>query len=335
MNHPTTTTSTTKQKHLKEVARLSKSIRQKYLDLKRGLVEKEHSLHETFKPILKPLETLLEQRQQQQQQVVSSSDDKPSPPPSPLLPQKEEDETEAVKIKRERKIPKRKLVMAAAAEEEVFEATPEKSVQAALEETLMGDEEGLTEMKETLHQFGERTRYYLTLFTMNDNTIDRSTHGIQYRTQGGLGLGNTSIQFTPYDEIVLTADNGLSKTYEGTTGLFQLLFLRQPDENTVTADDMKNYKDILEFSNATRRHYSLHKQKQGLRTEKYRKYIRGSGGFKDYLRQGKQTLVYWNDVNELVSRLKLLIRSEAAGHSGLGNEQISIIEELREEGIID
>ncbi|KAL4709402.1 hypothetical protein ACJJTC_001198 [Scirpophaga incertulas] len=44
--------------------------------------------------------------------------------------------------------------------------------------------------------------------------------------------------------------------------------------------------------------------------------------------------VYWDDPNELVERLKLLIASRDAGNTGLHNEIISIIEELRESKII-
>lgn len=42
---------------------------------------------------------------------------------------------------------------------------------------------------------------------------------------------------------------------------------------------------------------------------------------------------YWNDSNELVSRLRLLVSS--AGHTGHNNEIISIIEELREANVIE
>lgn len=43
---------------------------------------------------------------------------------------------------------------------------------------------------------------------------------------------------------------------------------------------------------------------------------------------------YWNDPNELVDRLRLLIASQAAGNNGHSNEIVSIIEELREANII-
>lgn len=45
--------------------------------------------------------------------------------------------------------------------------------------------------------------------------------------------------------------------------------------------------------------------------------------------------MYWDDPNELVDRLRLLIASQSAGHTGHNNEIISIIEELREANIIE
>lgn len=44
--------------------------------------------------------------------------------------------------------------------------------------------------------------------------------------------------------------------------------------------------------------------------------------------------VYWNDINELVGRLRLLYASKMAGNTAHDNEIVSILEELREEGII-
>lgn len=43
---------------------------------------------------------------------------------------------------------------------------------------------------------------------------------------------------------------------------------------------------------------------------------------------------YWDDPNELVDRLRLLVSSKAAGHSGHNKEIMSIVEELRESNII-
>lgn len=44
--------------------------------------------------------------------------------------------------------------------------------------------------------------------------------------------------------------------------------------------------------------------------------------------------IYWDNPNELVDRLKLLIASQSAGNTNHTNEINSIIEELKEAGII-
>ncbi|KAF0692599.1 Uncharacterized protein FWK35_00031582, partial [Aphis craccivora] len=59
--------------------------------------------------------------------------------------------------------------------------------------------------------------------------------------------------------------------------------------------------------------------------------ISGSGLF---VQLQKHNLVYWNDPNELVCRLRLLIASKAAGNKGVSNEILSIFEELQEAGLM-
>lgn len=45
-------------------------------------------------------------------------------------------------------------------------------------------------------------------------------------------------------------------------------------------------------------------------------------------------LKYWDDPNELVERLRLLVSSASAGHTGHSNEMLAIVEELREANIV-
>jgi len=45
-------------------------------------------------------------------------------------------------------------------------------------------------------------------------------------------------------------------------------------------------------------------------------------------------LIYYDDPNELVTRLNLLVSSQNAGNTGVNNEIISILEELRERKLI-
>ena len=59
---------------------------------------------------------------------------------------------------------------------------------------------------------------------------------------------------------------------------------------------------------------------------------KGSGLYKDVIPHTQ--LVYYDDPNELIDRLNLLTSSRNAGNTGVNNEIISIIEELRERNII-
>lgn len=59
---------------------------------------------------------------------------------------------------------------------------------------------------------------------------------------------------------------------------------------------------------------------------------KGYGLYKTVL--PKTQIVYYDDPNELVTRLNLLVSSQNAGNTGVNNEIISILEELRERNLI-
>lgn len=56
--------------------------------------------------------------------------------------------------------------------------------------------------------------------------------------------------------------------------------------------------------------------------------------FVPYMKKTKTSFTYWDDPNELVDRLRLLLASQAAGHTNHTNEIRSILDELKEAHII-
>lgn len=143
--------------------------------------------------------------------------------------------------------------------------------------------------------------------------------------------------------------------FKRTLGINELLFQKEPDLSLITSDDMANYKLMLLETNVHRRDYDSEKPIRSNRGQKYMKIIKplfqmrklssSTGSSQPDLYQGKGLptmkkwkknvdYVYWDDPNELIDRLKLLIASREAGNTGLDNEIISVIEELRESGII-
>jgi hypothetical protein len=131
------------------------------------------------------------------------------------------------------------------------------------------------------------------------------------------------------------------------------LFKNNP--KNYTQEDLYTYKTILDSSNARRQNFHPGGQIQGTRSYKYKSIIAplyfeqkasyetpkttkkktlGKGMFKE-LTNNPIDYVYWDDPNELVNRLRLLIASQLAGHTGHSNEIVSVIEELREANIIE
>ena len=51
--------------------------------------------------------------------------------------------------------------------------------------------------------------------------------------------------------------------------------------------------------------------------------------------EGKGIIIMPSDPNALLERLDLLLASQEAGHTGVGNELVSICDELKRQGILD
>lgn len=128
-----------------------------------------------------------------------------------------------------------------------------------------------------------------------------------------------------------------------TPGLFELLFYKTP--KNYNSSDLQIYKEILILTNAHKRNYFENEQIKGTKAFKYRNIIKklfkdktlptshkGSGLM--IVNPLKPNYIYWDDPNEIVDRLRLLISSESAGHTNHNNEIVSIIEELKESNII-
>jgi len=153
-------------------------------------------------------------------------------------------------------------------------------------------------------------------------------------------------------------------TFAGTPGLFELIFKRIPDDAIYTEKDKQKYKSLLLTTNAHRRGHNAHLPILGNKGYKY-KYIiaplifpsssskRGGGivinhnivlpecGTKRNATPQTMTVtnntvdyVHWDDPNELVDRLRLLDASHNVGNNAHDDEILSIIEELREAGLI-
>lgn len=152
------------------------------------------------------------------------------------------------------------------------------------------------------------------------------TYGPRKLDNGMNILGNKELKFTD-DSVILE-----NTSYPKTSGIIQLIFSKKP--SSYSDGDLDIYKSILFQSSA---HLSTDGSKiKKTVGHKYKniiaKLFTSGDGLTVNLQQ--HNLTYWDDPNELVDRLRLLVASRAAGNTGVSNEILSIYEELFEAGII-
>ena len=134
-----------------------------------------------------------------------------------------------------------------------------------------------------------------------------------------------------------------NQSFAGTVGLYELIFKNKPQN--VQHSDEENYARIMQLTDL---HLNSLGHVKGNRGGKYKDFIsrlksapveKSGGGRGGGRLEAKQSgvpaqYVYWDDPNELVERLELLVSERDAGHTGLDNEILSILEELQERGLI-
>ena len=172
-------------------------------------------------------------------------------------------------------------------------------------------------------------RYILALHQDNANEFDHR-YGVRLNPDTEkFYIGDSRMDIDGSDVIVK------NKRYKGTQGLYELLFKKEP--KFYNQEDEKNYRKIILKTNAHRRNYQSNAQIAGSKLKKYKHIIgplvSGKGVYVE-ANTNKIDYVHWDDPNELVDRLRLLLASQQAGHTGHINEIASIIEELKETGII-
>lgn len=188
--------------------------------------------------------------------------------------------------------------------------------------------------------------------TYLSNTHDRSAAGysIKYRQkENKFSIGNAYINFN---------DNSLTirgKTYTGTTGLMELLTKSNPDMNKVIEEDLANYKQILDDTNAIYTNFDKKNRPLPFNNSLKYKIIRDKL-FPEILKSASTSnilnisntssnsnsgsgmcntpLVLPSDPNDLVDQLKLSVSSFNAGNNGEYNRINSILDLLHKNKII-
>ena len=149
--------------------------------------------------------------------------------------------------------------------------------------------------------------------------------------------------------IKIKGDNIIidDKEYTGTDGLWELIISNNPQEGKYTEEDFINYGELLIQTNAIYQNNNPNNTKpKSSSSDKWKylispiwKEIKRRKTTKDEDSQpgtsGSGLKILPSDPNALIDRFDLLFSSKKAGHTGVRNEIISILDELKRQGVIN
>ena len=152
-------------------------------------------------------------------------------------------------------------------------------------------------------------------------------------------IGNKHVIITGNDDIIIKEDGD---KFFGSACLWALITSKDPDKELIDWDknDIKDYERLMIKTNALHRgnnpknpypKSSNSKKWLGLLSPIWNKYKAISSKKFD----GKGIVIMPSDPNALLERLDLLLASQKAGHTGVGNELVSICDELKRQGVLD
>lgn len=292
------------EKIFKDLIKTRKALKQKYKTLKTGEIARETELETTFNPIVKPLKELINVTQLNQ---ISNK----------IIKQPKHNDLKPQKLK--------------------FESYTTSSPKSNIEKNYKTPQWNNITWSPTPIKTSDLDVVYGPYFDNNSNIrrMGKSVFTIDEKT-GNILVDNISFKSSP--------------------GLQELIFHKKPEN--YTENDLTNFYKILDITNAHLKDtYDTNSEINGTRAQKYIKIIKKHRTHPYNTRNAKigstylskiKTLpskmefsskpieyVHWDDPNELVNRLRLLIASQEAGNNIHNNEIISIIEELKEANLIE
>lgn len=297
---------------LNDLIKTRNVLKKKYFQLKTGKMMRETELENTFKPIVEPLKKLVGNIKKEE----SQQEDNIKTPKRRKLHFKsfnekdEEDHERAESPSLELNSPDNTFLF----------STP-KNFDSPNKSSSFNQQKLLSE--------SNRDTAYGPYFDANTQSVK---------------IGKCSFKMN--DKNIIIDDEIFTRT----PGLIELVLKKNPCKQKYTKDDLDQYSKILQKTNAYRMNHDSSSRIKSNRGVKYTQIIKAivAGLKNDNAKIGKSyssitemkytnkdiEYVYWNDPNELVDRLRLLIASKNAGNDNHQNEITSIIEELKESNII-
>ena len=173
------------------------------------------------------------------------------------------------------------------------------------------------------------------------------------------GLRDKNGKFYIGNKLAVIDNNDLivgKYEYKGTPGLWELITSKNPDESKYEVEDLENYAKLLLRSNALRRNYDPdNKRPLSSSGNKWKNILSTIWKNKHLFKvEDKETdedeepdedeptpgtsgtgLILPSNPNALIDRFDLLFSSQKAGHTGVRNEIVAILDELKRQGVIN
>lgn len=255
---------------VKQLAKTRKSVKQKYQSLKSDIAHSQSQLEKSYKPITEPLQKLL---------TTIKTDGTIKQEPAEV---KTETPTSTPRKSKayNKYLPSLPMTMPSFFED-TFQYDPragesfgnEQNSSDLIDEEVERSRIFLQDLSKTkayeeyLDAYDPLPRQYIDLSIRGDEKDNDRQYGIKHDTETEkFKIGGSDLDIVGKNIEV----KGL--TYTGTPGLYELLFKKAPVG--YKQSDLDNYMDILNRSNAYRRHFSPDEQIQGSQSEKYRTIIK-------------------------------------------------------------
>ena len=187
----------------------------------------------------------------------------------------------------------------------------------------------------------------LQAFTKNNIDL---TFGI-YAEDGKFKIGN---------EFITIEDNDIKvkdKIFEGTRGFWELVTSKNPNPENYTEEDLSKYQQLIILTNtAYRDNNPKQNRPKASRLNKWKNIIspiweaiKEQKEYEDDYQEfdkpeedepqpgtsGTGLKILPSDPNALIDRFDLLFSSKKAGHTGVKNEIVAILDELKRQGVIN
>ena len=169
-----------------------------------------------------------------------------------------------------------------------------------------------------METYGPIAREYMTEAFGKDRD---NVFGIHKGADKNLYIGDTRIHVNGNNIIVG------EKEYQGTPGLWELITMKLPNE--YDDEDYENYAEILVNTSALKRgNVSGSRTPKASKSWKWNNLLKRIWSERDEY-EGEGVVILPSDAEALLDRLELLFASKGAGNTGLGNEIVSICDELK------